>query len=179
MNPTRRELLKLGGAAIACASVSVPAAFSVAAERLPAWVAGTHGEFDWSFIRAELAEEARRLWIGEKTGLFKCQSFDSGAQEAAVECECEFCELDRSTDVDAERVEQLDAIENPTLANSIRIGMGATCSRCGYETSAEEDGHAVGDEAVCFDCMTLADWEKIDPEMARELRAEQQDEAVQ
>jgi len=111
-------------------------------------------------------EEAIALRVEEYTGLTECECGpgDSG--------ECEYC----WASFDAHRVPSMDTIESPTPADWLRADMGHTCSRCGYETFAQHNGHPVGDEAVCEDCMSLADWEIVDPERAAEMRAELADE---
>ena len=50
----------------------------------------------------------------------------------------------------------LKAQADKIAAMRLRAGLCHTCSRCGYETSKYDCGHAIGDEAVCEDCMTLA-----------------------
>ena len=144
----RRELL-VGAAAVAV-TAKIPAATAAAktVNVTPSWVVGTPGEFNWQHIVAKTAEQAERIFRAEN--------------------ECEGC----TQEVVAERKPIWDGKDNLTSGDWLRAGMGTRCSRCGYETFPEENGHAVGDEAVCEECMTLADWNVVDPEHAAELRAE-------
>lgn len=161
----RRELLALTAASAAVAVIpTLPAiATPVTAEPpLLAWAVGTDGEFNWQDIRARTADEARRIFAAEEVGGDDCE------EVGKEDCECDFCGA--FANVDANRIEQWDNIENTSAADWLRAGMGAICSRCSYETFREENGHAVGNEAVCEECMTLADWHLIDPERAAELR---------
>jgi hypothetical protein len=173
----RREVILAGVAAIAAPALpAIPIAPPAAAAfvpPLPVWMVGTPGEFDWQAIRAMTEHEARMAWVCEKVGTDECEN---GA-EPTPECDCEFCcEL---SGVEVERKPALDAIADITPGDWLRNGMGHICSRCGYETFDEEGGHAIGDEAVCADCMTLADWDIADPERAAEMRAELAEEAAE
>jgi hypothetical protein len=161
----RRELL-IGTAAVAIAA-NIPAAIatpSVPAEVMPAWVVGTPGEFDWQHMTGRTAEDAIRNYVCETIGGDGCE--DSGEPD----CDCEWCDKIRS--VEAERKQMWDGKRDVTPGDWLRSGTGHICSRCGYETFGEEGGHGVGDEAVCAECMTLSDWDIVDPERAAQLRAE-------
>lgn len=124
--------------------------------RQKAWAVGTWGEFDWCHVWAFDEEQAIRI---------------HALNEGMVDPETG--EIERH--YDAQRCEAWDDLKSdPTPADWIRANMGHLCSRCGHECSGDcGDGNAVGDEAVCTDCMTLADWDVIDPEYAAELREEQ------
>lgn len=163
MSISRRELL-VGAAALAAATniPAMPAMTATApAEVLPAWVVGTPGEFNWQHIVARTASEAERIFRAEWTD-------DSCEGEEDAPCgECDFCTLD----VESERKPMWDGKSDVTPGDWLRSGTGHICSRCSYETFPEEGGHGVGDEAVCSECMTLADWDIVDPEHADELRA--------
>jgi hypothetical protein len=152
----RREVL-LGAAALAAAA-QLPTA-AVAKQPLPAWAVGTPGEFNWQRIIAKTAEEAE--------GIFRNENCEFECEEDAPCGECDGCTME----VIAERKPVWDGIVNPTPADWLRAGSGTFCSRCSYETFPEENGHPVVDEAVCEDCMTLADWDIVDPARAAELRA--------
>lgn len=170
---SRREALTLGAAAVAVATVpNIPfaAAPTVAAPRLPVWLVGTDGEFNWGSFRAGTEEAAKALWAEEQCGLDTCETGDSSG-----DCDCEYCGT--LANADAQRMAKLDDKDKITPADWLTVGMGHICSRCSYETFREEGGHAVGDEAVCEDCMTLADWDIVDPERAAEMRADMADEA--
>lgn len=161
---TRREALALAvgaaaSAALPTASAPVQIDFG-ASQPITAWAVGTPGEFNWQYIVAPTYEEAKRIFKAEWVS-------DSCEDEGESPCgECEWCTLD----VEAERKPMWDGLEATTAGDWLRAGMGALCSRCSYETFPEENGHAIGSEAVCEGCMTLADWETVDPERAAELR---------
>jgi len=156
----RRELL-LGSTALII-SVNIPAIeISAKPEVIPAWIVGTPGEFNWQHIIAKTAEKAERIFRDENCE-FECE-------EGSPCGECYGCTME----VIAERKPILDGIVNPTPADWLRAGSGTYCSRCSYETSPEENGHPVADEAVCEECMTIADWDVIDPKHAADLREEE------
>lgn len=165
---SRRELL-VGAAAVAAAA-NIPAIIPspAAAPALPAWVVGTPGEFDWQFQVGRTAEEAIRNYVCEIVGGDGCEEAND------PDCDCEWCYKIKS--VEAERKPMWDGKREDEIAPGdwIRSGTGHTCSRCSYETFPEEGGHGIGREAVCSECMTLADWDIVDPEHAAELRAEQE-----
>ena len=156
----RRELL-VGTAALAV-SASIPVLPSLAAptEVTPAWAVGTPGEFNWQHVIAKTADEAERI--------FRAEWCDFECEEDTPCGECEGCTLE----VVPERKPMWDGLLNPTSGDWLRAGCGTYCSRCSYETFPEECGHAVGNEAVCEECMTLADWDIVDPERAAEIRAD-------
>ncbi len=163
----RRELL-LGSTALII-SANIPAIEILAKpEVIPAWGVGTPGEFNWQHIIARTSEIAELIFRKENVE-FECE-------EDAPCGECYGCTLE----VIAERKPVWDGIVNPTPADWLRAGFGTYCSRCGYEAYPENDSHPVVDEAVCEECMTIADWDVIDPKHAADLREEEKarDEAI-
>ena len=50
--------------------------------------------------------------------------------------------------------------------------MSCTTIRDAHEAGWQLGIHAIGDEAVCEDCMTLEDWRIADPARAAEMEAE-------
>lgn len=50
-----------------------------------------------------------------------------------------------------------------------RTGIGA-------KSPPRKDTEAVGPKAICHDCMTLDDWEIVDPQIAAEMRADLEDD---
>lgn len=162
---TRRFLL--AAAAVTSAASALPSISAVAAEvtpvvpRLPAYVVGTPDVFNWQIVRANDIDAAiREIAISNAGG--DC----SGCEDS----NCDFCCEMRK--LEALRVTHMDEIDNPTPADWIRADCGHCCSRCGYETFPQEGGQAVGDEAVCEECMTMQDWLIADPEHHAELLAE-------
>lgn len=158
---SRRDLIV--GAVVMTAAANLPAMPAAAVAQapvIPAWAVGTPGEFNWQHIIARSAEQAERIFRNEHCD-FECDE-DSPCGE------CEGCTLD----LFAERKPDWDGKVEVSSGDWLRSGSGSMCSRCSYETFPEEDGHAVGDEAVCSDCMTLADWDIVDPERAAEMRAD-------
>jgi hypothetical protein len=160
---SRRELL-IGAVAVA-AVANIPAlqALAAPAEALPAWVVGTPGEFDWQHVTGRTAEDAIRNFVCEQVGGDGCE------EGGEPDCDCEWCYTIGG--LEAERKPMWDGKRDVTPGDWLRSGTGHVCSRCGYETFREEGGHGVGDEAVCAECMELADWDIVDPEHAAELRA--------
>ena len=176
---TRRSLLlgatALAGTAalppVALLAESLPAPATSAAEataaRLPAWVVGTPGDFDGQVIRAATEEDAIAEWLDDMWIQCECGDvLDSG--EVIGPEDCYRC----THSVEAERSTYFDDIDKPKAGDWLRAGMGTHCSRCGYEVHVEAGGHAIGDEAVCEDCMTLEDWRIVDPARAAEMEAE-------
>ncbi|WLA80375.1 twin-arginine translocation signal domain-containing protein [Bradyrhizobium elkanii] len=162
---SRRDLL-VGAAAVA-AAVNIPAivpAPIAAAEVIPAWAVGTPGEFNWQHVVARTADEAKRIFRAEWV-TDSCE----GEEDSPCE-ECEFCTLD----VDVQRVHVWDGKRDVVGADWLDAGLGTYCGRCSYECFADNGAKNVNGEAVCEECMKLADWDIVDPEYAAELRAEQE-----
>lgn len=164
---SRREVLLGTAAVVAAAAIpSAPITITAPVEVIPAWAVGTPGEFNWQHIVAKTADEAKRIFLSEWTD-------DSCEGEEGAPCgECETCTLD----VEAERKPMWDGLKDTSPGDWLRADMGTYCSRCSYETFPHENGYAVGSEAVCEECMTLADWDIVNPDHAAELRAEIADE---
>lgn len=161
---SRRELLVSAAAVAAVANIPAAIAATVPAEIIPSWAVGsTDGEWDWQRIVARTEAEAKHYWAGSwSAGKCNCKPGDG--------FECDYCcAMDRA---EAVRKPVWDGKEKLTDGDWIRGGMGCYCSRCSSETYSEENGHAIGDEAVCEDCMELADWDIADPERADEIRQE-------
>lgn len=164
---SRRDLLI--GAATVAAVTGIPILSAGAPpEVIPAWVVGTEGEFDWQHVVARTKREAIRIFAS-----------DTGNDDFEEECDhdeyqdgCDCCEA--LGPFDAERKPMWDGKQDVTPGDWLRSGTGHICSRCSYETFREVGGHGVGDEAVCAECMTLADWDIVDPEHAAEIRREAQ-----
>lgn len=166
---SRREALLGTAAVIASAALpSVPATAAPAPEIIPAWVVGTPCEGDWQHIIARTKREALRKFVCD--GGY--DDFEDECKHAVHQDDCDCCEA--LADFDAKRIARWDGLQSTTNADWLRAGMGTVCSRCGYEVFVEEGGHAVGDEAVCSDCMKLADWDIVDPERAAEIRAKRE-----
>lgn len=161
----RREFICAAVATGAAAVIPAVPAIATAADQLlkPAWAVGTSGEFDWQCFRADTAEEAIRLAAEEYVG-GGCLCHELKEPDSS----CEYCE--RVARYDADRVPVWDAADPVSGADWLAAGMGTYCSRCSYETFSETGGRAVNNEAVCEDCMTLADWDIVDPERAAEIR---------
>ncbi|WCS27282.1 hypothetical protein LOK46_10820 [Methylobacterium sp. NMS14P] len=175
---SRRAFLASAGAVAAVAGLpagaSVPVAPIAKAVKppLPTWIVGTPGEWDHEIIRAATREAAVLLRCDE------CEGEDDEDFAGPDGCECEPC-LARGN-YEATRVTQWDGRPEASIGSGdwLDIGSEAICSRCDYETAKEMCGHNVAGKAVCEDCMTLADWDIVDPEHAAELRAEMaEDEA--
>lgn len=162
---SRREVL-IGAAAIATVAniPNLPALTTpAAAEVLPAWVVGSEGEYNWQHIIARTEREALRLFAED------CGDYDEDCEHPEYQDGCDCCEaIFQNT---AERKPMWDGRSKVSPGDWIRSGTGHICSRCSHETSPDEGAHGVGDEAVCEECMELADWDIVDPEWAANLRA--------
>ena len=167
MSLTRREAIKLGGAAIAATAVPIPAGIEAAADvlPLPAWTVGTPGERNWIVAYARTETEALAEWITANIGE-PCEGCPRGSTVPTEEvCEC-YGEVvaDRSKSFDKYHAEN----EVPPHA-LFDAGWDMDCHRCGYETNQDECGHTVDKEIVCEGCMTWADYQKADPEHFAEM----------
>lgn len=174
-NLSRRAFLASASAAAVVAGLpagaSVPVAPVAAASKplLPAWIVGTPGEPDHEIIRATTREAAIRFRAEE------CEFSDEPDEEEGLggpDCEC--CACFERNGYEATRVEAWDARPTASIKDVdwLKAGFDATCVRCGYEASQDDGSRAVGEQVVCYECLTLADWDAIDPEHAAELRAE-------
>ncbi len=178
---SRRSLLKFSAAAVAAAAAGPAAALApaqtAAAPLAQTWLVGTPGEADWRAVKANSLAEAIRERRGhdDDCGAW-CEAVEDGAAPPE-DCECDFCaglgcyKGEHVAGLDGKRVEDI------TPGDWIESGYGHFCSRCDCEAYAEIGAHAVGGEAVCKDCMTLADWDIVDPAHAAELRAEMAEDA--
>lgn len=150
---TRRFIL--AAAAVSAASSALPRPL-VSATEVPApakkvaWVVGTPGEYNWEVIRAKTKVEAIRLWNADNCE-HEYEVDENGKPDRP--CECIAC----AWEINASRVPEFDKIARPTPGDWLRAGIGHTCSRCGYETDPQNTGNAIGDEAVCEDCLTTAE----------------------
>lgn len=140
----RRQFLT--GVATAALAPTLPplpvAALPIAPPPPPApalltFIVGTPGEFDWRPVFARTAEEAFEERFGG--------CFDD----------------DEEPDINeyVTRVKEWDgkAEEELTPAAWLKQGFGYCCCRCGDECYGGDGGATVGDEAVCEQCLTLAD----------------------
>lgn len=173
---SRRGFLTTASAAAVVAGLPAGASAPVAPiakavkPPLPTWIVGTPGEWDHEIIRAATRELAVR---------FRCDDCEAeeddeygNADPGGPDCECEPCCAGRG--FEATRIPQWDGRPKNSIGSGdwLDIGNEAMCDRCDYETSREMGGHNVRHKAVCEDCMTLADWDIIDPERAAEIREE-------
>lgn len=169
---TRREAIALTGAAAVVATAPLPAVSATLTSgtpALPAWAVGTPGDWNWQHIRAESEGAAIRAWVSDEYGISPCERGETCGDG------CDYCEIADS--IQAERLPRWDGLDRPpNNGDWLDAGMGAYCNRCGYETDPDCGGRNVNGDAVCEDCMTIEDWEQIDPEHAEELCAELADE---
>lgn len=146
----RRQFLI--GAAAGAALPLVPAAVAAAPVPQvlhPVWAVGTEGGMDWQMMRAPSLEAAIEIWRGD-TGV------------CSPGCEC--CDPDDVPEPDGHRVPKLDDKFETTGRNRAAqiAGWLTQCDRCDYDECSDYYVMA-DDEAVCTDCMTLADWRVVDP----------------
>lgn len=169
---TRRFLLAAAAVTAGASMLPAPIAAQAAPVVVPpapltAWMVGSDGEFDWMLIRASSATEAQHVWLCEQGYFSCCDELGEGA-----ECVCGQCFRPSY-----KRVPALDDKETVTPADWLQADMGTCCSRCGYETFPQEGAQAVGEEAVCEDCMTPEDWKTADPARYAELMADAEEAA--
>ena len=158
---TRRFLL--AAAAVTSASAALPSLPAIAAApvaeapKLLSFIAGTEGEYDWRHIRAETPEQAAQRWLDEM-GYWECEAPETGIPRE--ECECHSC--GKAQSVQTERVAAFDNVAHPTGGDWLRAGYGYLCDRCSYEVDGFNGGHAIGDLAICDDCLTAEERAEID-----------------
>lgn len=117
------------------------------------WVGGHYGEFDWHPFHAKDRPDALRQllhyhgWNEEEIGRALTLPEEKLAKELS------------SAEIDVARAEVMDGLQVDEIKahHWIRAGMGACCSRCSYECDVESGARAVGEEAVCEECLTLED----------------------
>ncbi len=175
----RRQFLALGASAAASAALpATPIACEAAAAPIPntvMWIVGTPGEADWQPVRALSFDEARRFRAIEEWGECEAEDEPRHRDEHGV-CQCDYCS--RLAGYEARRQEAWDdkKADDVTDADWFRARMDAHCSRCMDHADPEYGGAIVADQVICEDCMTIADWEQVDPEYAAELRGEMGDD---
>lgn len=157
-------------AAATAGAMTLPAMTAVAplgarGEPLRYWIAGTPGESNWECFLTKTASEAENAWRNEN--LHECNCPEIREETGDPEEFCESC----SVEVGSQPFDPQDPEKGVVGADWLRNGCGFCCARCGDETD-HNDGYPVGDDAVCSYCMTLADWDIVNPERAAELRAE-------
>jgi hypothetical protein len=158
----RRDFLKGAAAVPIVASIPAAAVAAIVTE-VPlskAWMVGTPGEYDWQAVWADTVGEARRIY-GEERGTYTdglCDDCES------ADCVCEHLSVRREP--------RWDGRGAVSSGDWIDVGYGAFCERCGNETGAD-DAYSIGGDAVCCDCMELADWKIADPERYAEMLEEE------
>lgn len=157
---TRRTVLQGVAAAAAQPAVSlIPAAAAApVASPLVAFVVGTPGEYDGACVFATSAREAFRQWSHDQGTLDE----DEDGNEVCERCDGSPCTCDHA--YYAKRMKPWDNLkDDPTPADWMKAGMGYICDRC-HNEQGFGDGYEVNGDAVCVDCMALADYEHTDPE---------------
>ncbi len=155
---TRRTFLG-SAAAIAIAPAVPPTAVAPAAQAAaPAttiWVGGHTGEFDWQPINAATRNDAIRELIASWEGI---PEGDVSEEDLAKHDLC----LERAENMDGLEVDQIKG------HHWIDAGLGCSCDRCGVECYAPDGARAIECEAICSDCLTIADKLADDPRDAEE-----------
>ena len=151
---SRRQFIALGGAAAAALALpptavaeAVPIPTAAPAVPMPTWIVGTPAE--------------------------DCEVVECG-DEPFEACDCGACTA--RDGYEATRTSAWDGRpeESITAGDWIAEGFDACCDRCGHECSQDGGARSVNGVAVCEDCLTLADWDIVDPDLAAEMRAERQ-----
>ena len=180
---TRREALK-GIAAVPIAAsmptatVALPATEPVAP--LLAWAFDIrYGDYRDTVIAATKDEAHARMIAEHFDGDLAddCPRRILGSEdECAIEdCQCTDCGL---SSVDREpRLDCAASRGEITMDDYRSAGWGMVCNRCGGEPMGG-DWEVVDCDPVCNDCMTIKDWQAVNPKYAAELLEEQRIEAM-
>jgi len=140
---------------------------------------GTPGKHDGAHIMARSLKEAFQIW-GEERGTMcgtdECERCYERGDEPNKPCTCD-------PNYYAKRFPKWDNLgHEATPADWLTAGFGYICDRCGNEDGFG-DGHVINGDAVCVDCMELADWKIADPdyyaEQIDELLTEEYGEATE
>lgn len=161
---SRRTALALavGAAAAPLLPEAIAAPVAPAVPLFPAWSVGTPGEYNWKTFFAATKDRAIELY---RQAMIDDDGMD---EDTAAECDLEANDM-KHFEPDTEGEHYM------TAQDAYDAGWGHICDRCGVEESPSM-WRPVSDKAVCDDCMTLADWQIIDPEHAAELREEMEAE---
>ena len=147
MDSTRREILKLAGAASAAMALPVVPAVAAPVAQYTAFSVGTPGEFNWRVFFAADAEAAERMWIDE-------EGLDDDPDEVP--------------ELDVRPVPHLGSAEfecyhNPSTSDKIKMGWDDNCERCHQDVSLYFEGyHDIGGDCVCTECLTAAECDNLD-----------------
>ena len=149
----RRDFLLGSAAAAVAVQLPIPAgagAVAPVAKPLPVWSVGTPGDYNYELIRAATKEAAEAEW-------YEVKGYDEEEREHY------WCEADRAPHALDEYTGDLDSLEAAEMA-----GWGYVCGRCGYE-QGPCDWHAIKDQAVCYECLSLSEWKQVDPDRYAEM----------
>lgn len=119
------------------------------------WVGGHNGEFDWQPINAETRLDAVRELIASWEGVPEGEVTEDDLAKY------DLC-LERAESMDGFNVDEIKGYQ------WISAGLGCSCDRCGAECYAPDGARAIECEAVCPDCLTLADKLSDDPRDAED-----------
>lgn len=136
------------------AALSAAPAVAVAKPATTVWVGGHYGEFDWHPFHGESKRDVIRQLL-HYHGHGNDEEIEATMTMTDEELDAEL----KAMDMDVSRAPVMDGMEPDEIKahHWIRAGMGAHCSRCDYECDAESGARAVGEEAVCEECLTLED----------------------
>lgn len=185
MRLTRRDVLA-GSAAVAASATmpSLPATSAPVAPVLPdvGWLVGQEDRMNWQRIYAPTKDDAIREWATMTHGGECCEecgkNFITGERpgdadksdlEIEVDDNCDDC---TGNPLRVDRVKQIDPYEGKPVPDKVKWRLGwwiPDCSRCDWTADddcggeASDYGWLMGDDFVCEDCVTLADFEKHHP----------------
>jgi hypothetical protein len=108
------------------------------------WVGGHDGEFDWQPFNANTREEAIRQLFNSWEGV------PPGDITEDILAEHGLC-LQRAETMDGLQVDEIKG------HNWIDAGLGCCCDRCGSECFAPDGARSINGEAICEECLTIAD----------------------
>ncbi|NNU66580.1 hypothetical protein G9X67_15005 [Rhizobium sp. WYCCWR 11152] len=130
------------------------AAVEVAKPATTIWVGGHYGEFDWHpFNGATKRDVIRQLLEYHGHG---------NDEEIALTMTMTDEELDKelkSMEMDVERAKSMDGLQPDEVKpyHWIKAGLGASCDRCNSECYEPDGAVVISFQAVCEECITLAD----------------------
>lgn len=142
---TRREFLKLTGAASASVALpAIPAALA-AAPQFPAFSVGTPGDYNWRVYYAATADRAKAQWAWEY------------GDERLLDLEVR--------DVPHLGLAPFEEEHPPSVSDKIAMGWDDNCSRCHADVALECEGYYdIGGECVCTECLTANERDALDHE---------------
>lgn len=155
-----RRTFLVGTSAVAIAPllpalpVADPANLVAELPKTTIWVGGHYGEYDWHPFHGESKRDVIRQLFNYH-GHGNDDEIDATMTMTDEELDAEL----KAMEMDVARAEVMDGLQVEEIKphHWIRAGLGCLCSRCDCECCADNGARAIGVEAVCEECLTLAD----------------------